>query len=183
MNEGSSSRIYSFNIYLTEDIILYHRTYKKMFLIIADRLPIVNIVYMFFSFLAKIFKISSGNKKLTELLFENLKEKPNQISKIDHEPFNVLKIKQKSVKKFSSIKKNFINNNLSLKNGNSNTNMLFKNNNLCNSTNNNILDVSSYYLHLSPKNNSNKIFFETLKRSVEQKPKNKFSKKLKIENN
>ena len=120
---------------------------------------------------------------MTELLFENLKEKPNQISKIDHEPFNVLKIKQKSVKKFSSIKKNFINNNLSLKNGNSNTNMLFKNNNLCNSTNNNILDVSSYYLHLSPKNNSNKIFFETLKRSVEQKPKNKFSKKLKIENN
>ena len=184
MNEGSSSRIYSFNIYLTEDIILYHRTYKKMFLIIADRLPIVNIVYMFFSFLAKIFKISSGNKKLTELLFENLKEKPNQISKIDHEPFNVLKIKPKSVKKFSSIKKNFSNNNLPLQNGNSNANMLSKNNNLGNSTNNNILDVSSYYLHLSPQNNSKQnFFFETRKRSVEQKPKNKFSKKLKIEKN
>ena len=54
-----------------------------MFLIIADRLPIVNVVCIIFSIIAKIFKISSGTKKLTELLFENLKEKKlNQIKQI-----------------------------------------------------------------------------------------------------
>jgi len=75
MNEGSTSRFYSFNIYIKNEIILYNRSYKKLFLIIADGLPIVNIVFVIFRMIAKVLKISSGNKKLTELLFENLKEK------------------------------------------------------------------------------------------------------------
>ena len=69
MNEGSTSRFYSFNIYINSDIIYYHRSYKKIFLIIAEGLPIVNIIIVIFRAIAKIFKISSGNKKLTELLF------------------------------------------------------------------------------------------------------------------
>ena len=75
MIEGSTSRLYSLNIYLNSDIIYYNRSYKKLLLIIADGLPIVNIVFIFFKTLAKIFKISTGNKRMTELLFENLKEK------------------------------------------------------------------------------------------------------------
>lgn len=75
MNEGSTSRLYSFNIYLLPDVIYYHRNYKKIFLIIAEGLTIINIVCNIFKLVAKIIKISSGNKKLTELLFENLKEK------------------------------------------------------------------------------------------------------------
>jgi hypothetical protein len=75
MNEGSTSRFYSFNIYIKNEIVFYNRSYKKLFLIIADGLPIVNIVFVIFRIIAKVFKISSGNKKLTELLFENLKEK------------------------------------------------------------------------------------------------------------
>jgi hypothetical protein len=75
MNKGSTSRFYSFNIYLESDILYFNRNYKKIQLIIADGLPIVNIVIIVFRIFAKIFKISSGNKKLTELLFENLKEK------------------------------------------------------------------------------------------------------------
>ena len=75
MNEGSTSRFYSVNIYIESDIVYYKRSYKKVYLIIANGLPLVNIIYIFFKFFAKIFKISSGNKKLTELLFENLKEK------------------------------------------------------------------------------------------------------------
>ena len=75
MNEGSTSRFYSFNIYIKDEIIVYNRSYKKLFLIIADGLPIVNIVFVIFRMIAKVLKISSGNKKLTELLFENLKEK------------------------------------------------------------------------------------------------------------
>ena len=75
MNEGSTSRFYSFNIYLKNEVTHYHRTYKKLFLIIADGLPIINVIFVIFKLFAKILKISSGNKKLTELLFENLKEK------------------------------------------------------------------------------------------------------------
>jgi len=74
MNEGSTSRFYSFNIYLKNEITNYNRTYKKLFLIIADGLPIINVIFVIFKLFAKILKISSGNKKLTELLFENLKE-------------------------------------------------------------------------------------------------------------
>jgi hypothetical protein len=75
MNEGSTSRFYSFNIYIKNEIVFYNRSYKKLFLIIADGLPIVNIVFIIFRIIAKVLKISSGNKKLTELLFENLKER------------------------------------------------------------------------------------------------------------
>ena len=80
MNEGSTSRLYSFNIYLKSDITFYHRSYKKFFLILTEGLPIINIIIIFFKFVAKIFKISSGNKKLTELLFENSKIKKMKIS-------------------------------------------------------------------------------------------------------
>ena len=75
MNEGSTSRFYSFNIYIKSDIVFYNRSYKKrIYLIFSEGLPIVNIVFIIFRFIAKVFKISSENKKITELLFENLKE-------------------------------------------------------------------------------------------------------------
>ena len=81
MSEGSSSRLYSFNIYLNFETNIHHRYYKNLFLILIDGLPIVYVVFNFFKFIAKIFKISAGNKKLTELLFENLQEKPSKIKK------------------------------------------------------------------------------------------------------
>ena len=97
MKEGSTSRFYSFNIFLESDIIHYKRSYKKIYLIIAEGLPVVNIIIIIFGIFAKIFKISSGNKKLTELLFENLKEKKT-----------FMKVNQKKLvdKKISLIKKN-----------------------------------------------------------------------------
>ena len=73
MNEGSTSRFYSFNIYIKNEIVYYNRSYKKFFLIIANGLPIVNIIINIFECFIKSIKISSGNRKLTELLFENLK--------------------------------------------------------------------------------------------------------------
>ena len=94
MNEGSTSRLYSFNIYLKPNVVYYNRTYKKLTLIIAEGLPIVNIIFLFFRLIAKVFKISSANKKLTELLFENLhKKKPKRFG---HEG---LKITSKNLKK------------------------------------------------------------------------------------
>ena len=48
MNEGSSSKLYSFNIYLNSDNINYKGSYEKMIIIITERLPIINLVCIFF---------------------------------------------------------------------------------------------------------------------------------------
>ena len=104
MVEGSTSRLYSFDIYLNSDVIYYSRSYKKLYLIIAEGLPIVNIVFIFFKTLAKIFKISTGNKRMTELLFENLKEK-KYVLKLKSESEN----SPKKVKKTETIFQNKLN--------------------------------------------------------------------------
>ena len=192
MNEGSSSRLYSFNIYLNADIICYNRYYKKMFIIFADRLPIVNIVCIFFSMIAKIFKISSGNKKLTELLFENLTEKQNLHNKINNEPFNILKTKVKNnhqlIKK-SGIERNLSNTNLSIINSVNNINKnIDKSLNAGNTTNHNINDVSSSFIHLSPQHNAQKriniINIDGRKSSIGSKnAKSKFYRKSKNNKN
>ena len=86
MNEGSTSRLYSFNIYLNGDIICYNRSYKKIMIILANSLPIINVIIAILGAIAKISKICSGNKKLTELLFVNIKEK---FKKINDETYNI----------------------------------------------------------------------------------------------
>ena len=111
MNEGSTSRFYSFNIYIDSNIIYYHRSYKKIFLIIADGLPIVNIIIIIFGLIARIFKISSRNKKLTELLFENIKEK-RTFKKLKSKKI-ITESKLSSPKHYNNLKRNL--NNTSLK--------------------------------------------------------------------
>ena len=69
MNEGSSSRFYSFNIFINYDVVYYNRSYKKLFLIIANGLPNVNAIFIIFKILAKILGVSFGNKRLAQLLF------------------------------------------------------------------------------------------------------------------
>ena len=138
MNEGSTSRLYSFNIYLKSDIIYYQRSYKKIYLILADGLPIINIVFIFFLTIAKILKVSSGNKKLTELLFENLKIKKMKINN-NNGNLNSLKRNSKAV----------INNKMG--NINSCNNLKF------NLKNKNINDISSF--KLIQNNSGQKIIF------------------------
>ena len=77
MNEGSNSRAYSFNLYLEPGIIHYKRYYKKLHTILGEALPLAYIVFFIFKYISKFFKFAEGNKKLFELLFENLKEKTN----------------------------------------------------------------------------------------------------------
>ena len=144
MNEGSTSRLYSFNIYLKSDIVFYNRYYKKISLILADGLPIVNIVFIFFKIIAKIFKISSGNKKLTELLFENLKKKKIVINNEQYSPIN---FKRKSVfmdKKLNVAKK--------LNNDNANNNI----NSTANKNNNDISSIKLTYHEAGKKTYSHK---------------------------
>ena len=161
MNEGSSSRLYSFNIYLKSDVVYYNRSYKKLFLIIADGLPIVGVVFTIFKLIAKVFKISSGNKKLTELLFENLQVKPN---KIQGERFSILKLKQKKVNSEKKIgKKGEISNSQINKNNIiNNNNMTLSNNNNITLTNNNLNDASS--VKINTQNDQSKSLFKITKR-------------------
>ena len=77
MNEGSNSRAYSFNIYLEPGIIHYKRYYKKLYVIFSDFIPIAYIIFIIMKNISKTFKNVENNKKMIELLFENLKEKPN----------------------------------------------------------------------------------------------------------
>ena len=81
LNEGSNSRAYSLNIYLEPGIIHYKRYYKKIYIIFSDYYPIAYIFFLIMKNISKIFKKAENNKKLIELLFENLKEKPNVFEK------------------------------------------------------------------------------------------------------
>ena len=77
INEGSNSRAYSFNIYLEPGIIHYKRYYKKINTIISDFFPIAYIIFIIIKNISKLFKNVETNRRMIELLFENLKEKPN----------------------------------------------------------------------------------------------------------
>jgi hypothetical protein len=147
LNEGSSSRLYSFNIYLKFDVVYYNRYYKKIFLIIADGISIIFGIFSIFRSIAKIFVISLSNKKLTELLFENIQNR----HKSKELNFNDLIIKQNiSIKKKNlNISKNSDN-----KNRNNNNNTSNNNNNTSN-LKSNINDASSDQL-VTPDNRGNK---------------------------
>ena len=146
MNEGSSSRLYSFNIYLNFETMVYNRYHKKIFLIIADGLPIVYIVFNFFKFIAKVIKIASGNKKLTELLFENLQEKTSKIKKNKINEFNFTNKKSFIDKKNNNQIKRVSKNNININEINNNSNNEEKLNNN-NNNNNNVSEFSSINLN------------------------------------
>ena len=77
MNEGSNSRAYSFNLYLEPGIIHYKRYYKKLHTIFSDFFPFAYFIFIIMKNISKIVKKAESNKKMIELLFENLKEKAN----------------------------------------------------------------------------------------------------------
>ena len=64
------SKIYSMNIFLDSEIVYYKRHYKKIFTILKENLPIIYIIFIILSNIAKIFNLSYYNKKLTEILFD-----------------------------------------------------------------------------------------------------------------
>ena len=74
INDGSTSRFYSLNIYLEPDIILYERKYKKFFSILFENLPNTYIIFIVLENIVKLFKLAQENKLLVKLLFENVKE-------------------------------------------------------------------------------------------------------------
>ena len=183
MNEGSSSRLYSFNIYLNSDIICYNRSYKKVMIIIAESLPIMNVIIAILGSFAKFFKISSGNRKLTELLFVNIKEK---WKKFKDDKYN---------SHFNNIYRNTNSNNKSLKiskKGNTifkrnsflpNINKPINSNNNINNKNSNISEneISSSLFHL---NHHKTLMNNYIKNDNEKKSNNsKINEEIKYQRN
>ena len=78
MKNGTNSKLYSFEIFIESNSIIYTRSYKNLFVILAQSLPLITLVYNLLKLIAKLFKSSSINRKMTELLFENLTEKPDK---------------------------------------------------------------------------------------------------------
>ena len=81
MNEGSTSRVYSFNIYLEPTINIYIRSYKKIYIIISECIPLIYTVSFIFNMCASFCKFHTINKKFSEFIFENLKGKPDIFDK------------------------------------------------------------------------------------------------------
>ena len=81
MNEGSTSRVYSFNIYLEPTINTYIRSYKKIYIIISESIPLIYMISFILNMCASFCKFHTMNKKFFEFLFENLKGKPDIFEK------------------------------------------------------------------------------------------------------
>ena len=105
MNEGSNSRAYSFNIYLEPGIIHYKRNYKKIYIIFSDFFPVAYVVFIIIKNISKLFKKAENNKRMIELLFENLKEKPN----IFEENLQMLRAKNNNVSNYLNFNFNSLN--------------------------------------------------------------------------
>ena len=183
INEEYTSRAYSFNIYLEPGIILYKRKYKKLYIIFSDFFPVAYIISIVMKNIAKFFKKAESNKKMIELLFENLKEKPNSFEEILNKlriqnnsnkfitsKFNPKKANEKSIENNSlrrkklkySIEPKRIKNNTFKNNSSQNLNISNLNNN--NNSNNNYSNNNN-----SNNNNSNNNSINNMNKSFSNK--------------
>ena len=129
MNEGSTSRVYSFNIYIEPTINTYYRSYKKIYIILSESIPLIYIVSFLFKLIASFCKFHTINKKFSEFLFVNLKEKSDIFDKKIKELKEIEEKSPKSYKKISHNKNNNHNNNFS-KYSNKNCNFLINSENI-----------------------------------------------------
>ena len=94
-SEGSTSRVYSLNLYLKPGVVVYSRKYKNILLLITEGLPMMLAVFLIFKKIANTFKFAEEKKKMVELLFESLKEKKDKLKeKLQNQINNKAKFKQ-----------------------------------------------------------------------------------------
>ena len=119
INEGSTSRVYSLNIYLEEEVMNYRRIYKKFITILLQNFPVLYISLFIFRTIAKFFKCAEKKIKMIEMLFENLQKKVRK--NFTHNDF----------KAKNNYKNNYyyINNRNNYRNGFLNNNLVFLNEN------------------------------------------------------
>ena len=157
-NEGSNSRAYSLNLYLEPGIIHYKRRYKKLYTIFSDFFPFGYIIFIFVKNISKLFKKIESNKKMVELLFENLQEKTshfeenlqklrikNSYSKNERTSFNRM---DKNLKNINFIKQKKLSMDLSMSH-NIFTNQAFK---YISKNTNNSIKFSNSNIYNTPKN-------------------------------
>ena len=106
INKNISSRIYSLNIYMNEGYIYYTRTYKKIFLVIANVVPLIRIVLYFFNKVTQHIKMSFVKRKLAELIFENKEKSKSSLIKLRMLNNNNLSKNNKIITKKKDKKKN-----------------------------------------------------------------------------
>ena len=96
MKQGSNSRLYSLDIYLSLGITYYTRTYKKLYEILSEIFPLIRTIVSFFSFLSDAMNELNSSKKLNEFIIgiDKKKKRPKNKSSIkilqDLNPFNSL---------------------------------------------------------------------------------------------
>ena len=77
-----NDKIYSISINIEQNIKKYIRSYKKIYSIISGGLPIVSLLYIILQRIAIIIKTTEENRKLVELLFENLIKKRDRLEEL-----------------------------------------------------------------------------------------------------
>ena len=105
MNEGSSSKVYTFLIFIEPSINTYFRTYKKIYIIFSECIPLIYIVFFIFNLVANFCKFHTINKKFLEFLFINLKGKSDIYEK------RVKELKELNEKSLNKLDKKALQNN------------------------------------------------------------------------
>ena len=119
---------------MDEGYIYYTRTYKKLFLIIANVIPLIRIVLYFFNKVTQHIKMSFVKRKLAGLIFENKEKTKNsliKLTRLNNNNFTTNKkiiIKSKVKKKNQNINNHMIDNNYLKEINNNDINSDFKNN-------------------------------------------------------
>ena len=78
---ASSSKCYTLNIYFELGNVFFTRKYKKIYEILGDVFPVMNVLYYIFELMARKLNEAHAAKKLNEYImgYENNKEKKNLI--------------------------------------------------------------------------------------------------------
>ena len=183
-NNSNTSRIYALNIYMDDGLLIYTRTFKKIFVIISNVFPTLRIVYYFMKKITQHIKMSITKRKLIGMIFENKR---------------VIKTKKFFTKKFEDISSIQKSSNKIIVAANKSENELMKDKSINNSRNlneelNNRQNPTIFKKITDQKDkfslfNSNKIINSKLKISLNEKDFNKkmdenfFYKPLKIKDN
>ena len=79
---ASTSKCYTLNIYFDLGIVFFTRKYKKLFEILGEIFPIINVIYYIFELIAKKFNEIVAAKKLNEYImgFDLNRERKNSKS-------------------------------------------------------------------------------------------------------
>ena len=178
-DNSNTSRIYALNIYMDDGMLIYTRSFQKLFIMISNVFPWLRILFYFMKKNTQHIKMSITKRKLMELIFENQKtlkykkflkfkdlnsnnNKNSKINTISNKSENELMKDKNNNNNFRTLNEdlNYNKNSTKFLNG-QNNNILPNNNNLeeiCNKNSANYLKDQKFNNFISNKNlNLNKL--------------------------